>query len=239
MKIEGRLLLFDVENADGSRISSDCKIDIPEKVPIVKDLNTRDPNNCIGSASVSKDEKGLIFTGDIPDNFDTNDYPGCGGYYTDVTYLNTTLVSMQLKCVGLVKKAVNSAYKYKETRMPKVYTSADDCISRKAVLEYIEGSEAELGHSSENELVCQDIKEFPPVTPFRKINKTYKVFCIGGDPKKIAFLANNLRKKIDDLQDSGWEIDGVDLINNTRAWDSGKQMYVETPEYIIRAKKEN
>ena len=113
MKIEGRLLLFDVENADGSRISSDCKIDIPEKVPIIKDLiNTRDPNNCIGSASVSIDEKGLIFTGDIPDDFDTNDYPGCGGYYTGVTYLNTTLVSMRLRCVGLVKKAVNSAYKY-------------------------------------------------------------------------------------------------------------------------------
>ena len=73
----------------------------------------------------------------------------------------------------------------------------------------------------------------------REMNKTYKVFCIGGDPRKIAFLANSLREKIDDLQDSGWEIDGVDLINNTRAWDSGKQMYVETPEYIIRAKKEN
>lgn len=72
-----------------------------------------------------------------------------------------------------------------------------------------------------------------------EMNKTYKVFCIGGDPKKIAFLANELRKKIDDLQDCGWEIDGVDLINNTRAWDSSKQMYVETPEYIIRAKKEN
>lgn len=112
MKIEGRLLLFDVENADGSRISPDCKIDIPEKVPIVKDFNMSDPNSCIGSASVSKDEKGLIFTGNIPDDFDTDDYPGCGGYYTGVTYLNTTLVSMRLRCVGLVKKAVNSAYKY-------------------------------------------------------------------------------------------------------------------------------
>lgn len=129
--------------------------------------------------------------------------------------------------------------------MAKVYTSAEDCISRQAVLEYIEGSEAELGHSSENELVCQDIKEFPPVIPehctdaARKRKMTYKVFCIGGDPKKIAFLAGALREKIDDLQNSGWEIDGVDLINNTRAWGSGKQMYVETPEYIIRAKKEN
>ena len=112
MKIEGRLLLFGVENADGSRISSDCKIDIPEKVPIVNDFNFNDPNNCIGSASVSIDEKGLIFTGNILDDFDTDDYPGCGGYYTGVTYLDRTLVSMQLRCVGLVKKAVNSAYKY-------------------------------------------------------------------------------------------------------------------------------
>lgn len=67
---------------------------------------------------------------------------------------------------------------------------------------------------------------------------TYKVFHIGGNPKRIAFLADELSRMIDDLQNCGWEIDGVDLINNTRAWDSGKQMYVETPEYIIRAKKE-
>ena len=46
---------------------------------------------------------------------------------------------------------------------------SEDCVSREAVLEYIEGSEAELGHSSENELVCQDIKELPSVTPQPKI----------------------------------------------------------------------
>ena len=45
----------------------------------------------------------------------------------------------------------------------------EDAVSRKAVLEYIERSDAELGHSSENELVCQDIKEFPSVTPTRCI----------------------------------------------------------------------
>ena len=66
----------------------------------------------------------------------------------------------------------------------------------------------------------------------------YVVFHVGGDPKKIAFLADELSRKIDDLQNLGWEIDGVDSITNTRAWDSSKQMYVETPEYIIRAKKE-
>ena len=41
----------------------------------------------------------------------------------------------------------------------------EDAISRRAVLEYIEGSEAELGHDSENEFVRQDIKELPPVNP--------------------------------------------------------------------------
>lgn len=66
----------------------------------------------------------------------------------------------------------------------------------------------------------------------------YKIFHVGGDPKEIAFLAIELSRKIEDLQNIGWEIDGVDLITNTKAWDRSKQMYVETPEYIIRAKKE-
>jgi ribosomal protein S27AE len=62
----------------------------------------------------------------------------------------------------------------------------DDAISRKAVLEYIEGNEADLWHKSENELVCQDIKALPPVTPQQKMGRwveeiisvgTRKVFC--------------------------------------------------------------
>jgi len=47
----------------------------------------------------------------------------------------------------------------------------EDAISRQAVLEYIEGSWAELGHSSENELVCQDIKKLPSVTPQPKMGR--------------------------------------------------------------------
>jgi hypothetical protein len=56
----------------------------------------------------------------------------------------------------------------------------DDCISRQAVIEYIEASEAELGHSTENELVCQDIKELPPVTPQQKTGQWIRV-----DSKKV------------------------------------------------------
>lgn len=50
----------------------------------------------------------------------------------------------------------------------------DDCISRQAVLEYIEGNEADLWHKSENELVCQDIKELLPVIPTRKTGRWIK-----------------------------------------------------------------
>ena len=99
-------------------------------------------------------------------------------------------------------------------------------------------SDTYVGNASLNFRILENVGDLRERLIKREMNKTYKVFCIGGDPKKIAFLANALREKIDDLQSSGWEIDCVDLINNTRAWDSGKQMYVETPEYIIRAKKE-
>lgn len=53
----------------------------------------------------------------------------------------------------------------------------EDAISRQAVLEYIEGSEAELGHSTENELVCQYIKELPPVQPKHTDCVDRKLFC--------------------------------------------------------------
>lgn len=67
----------------------------------------------------------------------------------------------------------------------------------------------------------------------------YGIFHVGGNPKEIAFLANELRSRIEDLQNFGWEIEGVDPITNTRVWDMSKQMYVTTSEYIIRAKKED
>lgn len=51
----------------------------------------------------------------------------------------------------------------------------EDAISRESVIEYIEGSEADLGHDSENELVCQDIKAFPPVNPQPKTDVIEKI----------------------------------------------------------------
>lgn len=57
----------------------------------------------------------------------------------------------------------------------KAESYCDDCISRQAVLEYIEGEEAELGHSSENELVCRNINELPSVIPLTKTKVLDKI----------------------------------------------------------------
>lgn len=67
----------------------------------------------------------------------------------------------------------------------------------------------------------------------------YKIVHVGGDPTKAAFLASNLSREVREIQENGWEIDGVDFIEHEHGWDVDKQMYVKTQEYIIRAKKED
>ena len=66
-----------------------------------------------------------------------------------------------------------------------------------------------------------------------------KMFHVGGEPTEVAFLAERLGKMVDNLQSSGWIIKDINHFTNTRAWDMGKQKYVETPEYIICAYKES
>ena len=65
----------------------------------------------------------------------------------------------------------------------------------------------------------------------------YRSFHVGGNPDRIAFLADELNKEIRSLQSEGWIIDDISPIDNTRAWSANKQMYVSTKEYIIIAKK--
>lgn len=67
------------------------------------------------------------------------------------------------------------------------------------------------------------------------INKIYRTFKVGGDPTRIAFLAEDLSNTVNKVQSLGWTIERIDSINNTRAWDCKKQMYVSTTEYIIIA----
>ena len=122
MEIRGRLLYRGIQHPDGSIISNECKIDIPEKVPI-----TCESDKVIGLATVTEDNLGLIFTGQIKD--DIPKYPGCGGYYTKVESTKpvpfgpdynppfTRIVnSMSLKCIMLVFAPVNPDYVYEEVK---------------------------------------------------------------------------------------------------------------------------
>lgn len=73
---------------------------------------------------------------------------------------------------NIAEEALNEfLYDGKSIREWMRIIASEDCISRQAVLEYIEGSEADLGHSSENELVCQYFKELPPVAPKPKTGR--------------------------------------------------------------------
>ena len=66
--------------------------------------------------------------------------------------------------MGEQKEALDMAIKALERQ-------SEDAISRKAVVEYIKNSDAELGHDSENELVVEDILTMPSVKPVACIAK--------------------------------------------------------------------
>ena len=68
-EVKGVIFNFDVTNRNASIISSNCKINIPEKVPIVKDFNHCDP---IGFGTVTKSDNALMFNGDISSTMEEN-----------------------------------------------------------------------------------------------------------------------------------------------------------------------
>ena len=118
-KAIGRLLLFETLLGNGSIISRDCKIDIPDKVPVSLKFYPCEPRDIIGSATVSRDDKGLTFESDFPleySIFDTSDMhdemlPGCGGFYNNVKRDGTGKVTeMNLKSIMLTESPVHEDF---------------------------------------------------------------------------------------------------------------------------------
>lgn len=125
MKVKGVLLKFDVPNVNHSVISKDCKIDIPDKVPIVNEFNMWNypMRQCrsIGFANVSRTNEGLIFEGDvispyseiISERIKNNKTAGAGGYYNKVKKDEKGLITeMTLRAVCYVNAPVNPDYKF-------------------------------------------------------------------------------------------------------------------------------
>lgn len=92
IKLEGRVLLFDKVNVTGNKFSKDCKVTIPEKVPLTLEFI---PDAPIGHASVIKDNLGIYAKAEtIPNDYISdedlknilNDRKkiGVGGFYDRV-----------------------------------------------------------------------------------------------------------------------------------------------------------
>lgn len=121
MIMQGRLLLFDKLNIDGSIVSKDCKLKIPEKVPCVIDFNFIEPSYILGFAKVGTDKEGLIVEINVTNMTrgsqmfnlfnELHESLGLGGYYSNVKRDGKLVTSMELKGVSITFWPVRSEYR--------------------------------------------------------------------------------------------------------------------------------
>ena len=124
MILEGRILLFDTVNKNRDIFPKDCKIDIPEKVPLTWDFNHEKVIGVIGFANVIKDNKGLVAKAetfsnemigveDLSSIFEDGKI-GAGGFYTNIKKHNDgsfiVVDEAKLREVALVLAPVNKEY---------------------------------------------------------------------------------------------------------------------------------
>ena len=129
MKIKGRLLKFDQVILNDHIFSKDCKINIPDKVPVVWDFDLDEVNKVYGMAHVERNKDGLIFTADIVDGASdivkaVQNECGIGGYYGNVRYHKLCIGEQyghheyrivdeaSLKAVSITPAPVNKDYDY-------------------------------------------------------------------------------------------------------------------------------
>ena len=123
MILEGRILLFNTVSKNGDIFSKDCKIDIPEKVPLTWNFNHE---KVIGFANVTKDDKGLVARAetfsnemigveDLSSIFEDGKI-GAGGFYSNVKMHNNgssiVVNEAKLREVALVSDPVNEEYSF-------------------------------------------------------------------------------------------------------------------------------
>lgn len=119
MRIEGHLLNFEKNDGFGFRFSKDCKIDIPEGVPIFDRFSIPSANSCIGFANVTRDNAGLDFTGEIFVDASTL-VKGVGGYFdilkTEKNGEMYDIKQCKLRAIGTTDAPVSKDYYWKEDK---------------------------------------------------------------------------------------------------------------------------
>lgn len=126
IEMSGRLLVFDKVNANGHLFSKDCEIITPKTVPVLRDFERNSLDAVIGSADITRDEKGLVCDVKLT-NFDLDmlhtrfkDQLYIGGLYSrvkshkenDITVIDgavlrsvgTTLYPADDECKMVIKK---------------------------------------------------------------------------------------------------------------------------------------
>lgn len=115
MRIKGRILSFDTINQNRDIFLKDCRITIPEKVPLTWLFQQ---SNVLGFAEITRDDNGLVadaetFQDDIRELF-TDGRMGAGGYYRNVKWYkegNLTVIDEARLCeVALTLAPVNKDY---------------------------------------------------------------------------------------------------------------------------------
>ena len=94
MKLKARILLFDKVNISGDMFPKNCKLTIPDKVPLLWNFEQCKP--ACGIAEVTRDEFGLIAIVETIDTQYINEDSlktlldtckiGAGGYYNKIKY---------------------------------------------------------------------------------------------------------------------------------------------------------
>ena len=122
-KLEGRILLFDTVNKNRDLFPKDCKMDIPEKVPLTWEFNSE---QVIGFANVMRDDRGLVARAETFSNemIGVEDLSsifvdgkiGAGGFYTNVKKHSDgsfiVVDEAKLREVALVLDPVNEEYSF-------------------------------------------------------------------------------------------------------------------------------
>ena len=122
-KLEGRILLFDTVNKNRDIFPKDCKMDIPEKVPLTWEFNHE---QVIGFANVMRDDRGLVAKAetfsnevigveDLSSIFEDGKI-GAGGFYINVKKHSDgsfiVVDEAKLREVALVLDPVNEEYSF-------------------------------------------------------------------------------------------------------------------------------
>lgn len=125
LKLEGRILLFDTINLNKDVFPKTCKIDIPEKLPLLWNFDFY--NKPIGIAEASIDDKGIIAKAELfsesyqgVDNIRsifTDEKIGVGGYYNKIKkHLEgnlTVIDEASLRAISLTLGPVHDEYIFK------------------------------------------------------------------------------------------------------------------------------